>query len=127
MDTNKQKTELSNLTQQQAFDKVWQWFVVDKNPRSMVGTRCQYRGTSGAKCALGVLIPDALYDDILDEGMSYQSVVDRVGLPPWYKFWKQLQGCHDDTSREDDFTTGITDNLTNFATTYSLDIPKEEK
>ena len=50
------------MTNQEAFNRVWQHFVVEKQPRSYVNNDgCCYRGPNGAKCAVGVLIPDELY------------------------------------------------------------------
>ena len=55
-------------TQQEAFDIVWQAFVVEGRPQS-VGTRgrCFYRGPNGARCAVGLLMPDELYEARFDE------------------------------------------------------------
>lgn len=63
------------MTGQEAFDRVWQWFVVDKNNPSIdPGTRmCVYRGPDGTRCALGVLLPDDLYSPHL-EGLNARTM-----------------------------------------------------
>jgi hypothetical protein len=51
------------MTNQEVFDKVWNHFIVEKNPRSIskYGIVCAYRGGAGAKCAFGLFIPDEEY------------------------------------------------------------------
>lgn len=52
------------MTTQEAAEKIWDHFIVNEGPPSVVayGDQCLYRGPGGAKCAVGVLIPDDLYD-----------------------------------------------------------------
>jgi hypothetical protein len=49
------------MTNQEIFDKVWNWFIRDNNPTSIQENFCLYRGPNGAKCAAGILIPDSEY------------------------------------------------------------------
>lgn len=37
---------------------------------------CMYRGDKGLKCAVGQLIPDALYDPAMDKGIGVQHLLD---------------------------------------------------
>ena len=87
------------MTEQEIFDKVYTHFVVERNPCSVSadGT-CMYRGLNGAKCAVGLLIPDEQYQEGM-EGMSasmlceeYPSVCD-WGVSP--DFLMSLQCAHD--------------------------------
>lgn len=63
------------MTNQEAFDKVWQFFIVEKNPQSfensadnlVFGAACAYRGQNGSKCAVGCLIPDELYSPDMED------------------------------------------------------------
>jgi len=64
---------------QEIFNKIWDWTIVQNQPRSVgnrndfpnydCGTRCLYRGPNEAKCFIGVLIPDEKYTPSL-EGSS---------------------------------------------------------
>lgn len=57
------------MTNQEAFNKVWDHFVVKKNGPSVDGSgTCKYRGRNGTKCAIGVLIPDEAYEPQMDYG-----------------------------------------------------------
>lgn len=53
------------VTAQEIFDRVWRHFVTEGNPRSVHeyggGSACAYRGPNGARCAVGLLIPDDEY------------------------------------------------------------------
>jgi hypothetical protein len=56
-------------------------------------TMCAYRGADGAKCAVGVLIPDELYNDMM-EGRTIWGLLDTSdnGLPEWLSANKELLG-----------------------------------
>lgn len=50
------------MTAQECFNRVWDWFVVQKKPQSVdADGLCKYRGPDGARCAAGVLIADEHY------------------------------------------------------------------
>lgn len=99
------------MTTQEAFDRVWDWFVVQGKGPSITPTRstdggitCMYRSLDGFKCALGVLIPDSEYrhdmeyktvEEIRAEGILPLSL---DGLPD--SFLKRLQDCHDKAAVE---------------------------
>ena len=61
---------MKTITLQQVVDKNYEWFVVDKNPRSASeeDSKCAYRGNNGTKCAIGCVIPDNLYESRMDLG-----------------------------------------------------------
>lgn len=50
------------MTNQEAFDRVWDWFVTRGMPRSVADgeNMCRYRNGEN-QCAVGCLIPDDLY------------------------------------------------------------------
>ncbi len=55
---------MKKLTLQNVFDRAWKWFVVEGHPQSIEkgSTSCLYRGPKGAKCAIGICIPDKMYN-----------------------------------------------------------------
>lgn len=109
------------MTIQEAFDKVWSWFVVQGKPRAVVNGMCRLRTPTGAKCAVGVLIPDEQYRDALDRrGITdyHESVPALEGLP--LDFLTALQTAHDKDGRD----LGMTGALKQFAKRWHLTIPK---
>ena len=114
------------MTNQEAFDKVWEHFVVNGGPfsRSDNAGGCAYRGDGGARCAMGVLIPDEMYSTDM-EGTRASSVIEKFpalkGLVDG-RFADKLQGCHDDTSTPN-FRNDIESNLRDLAEIYKLAIP----
>ncbi len=100
------------MTKQEIFNKVWDWFVVKNNPRSVSPTgSCCYRGVNGSKCAIGVLLPDELYQprfegylakDLLmalaTAGPAGVAFVESIGGEVDSDlFLQQLQDAHDDS------------------------------
>lgn len=51
------------MTKQEIFDKVWQYYIVEKHKRSIERGVCLYRhpGADGRRCAAGLLIADEHY------------------------------------------------------------------
>jgi hypothetical protein len=90
------------MTAQEIFDRVWTHFVVEWNPRSMdEDGDCVYRGPDGARCAVGVFIPDAEYRDDF-EGDDIEALLRRDDCPPSLvamlehrKLLDELQAAHD--------------------------------
>lgn len=130
------------MTRQEMFDRVWQHFVVEKGPPSGDVNRCNYRDPSGAKCALGLLIPDALYDPKMESlGTDallrcYPAIRALLaegfdGTPAQLgEFSYRLQRCHDDAVSEavcedaaGTFHSLIAKRLTDLAGSYVLTIP----
>jgi len=64
-------------TQQNIFNHVWNYFLVDKNDFgwNAAGGLCEYRTPDGAKCAIGCMIPDEYYD----KGMEGNSASELFG------------------------------------------------
>ena len=62
------------ITNQEIFDKAWQAFVVEQRPASVgqpddgvgLSLSCLYRGPDGSRCAIGLCIPDDLYDPCME-------------------------------------------------------------
>lgn len=116
------------LTLQEAFNQVWDWFVVQGNPQSTTDHGepiCQYRGPNGAKCAAGVLLTDEEYKPSM-EGSSFQAnewglhrfrhIEVEVGrMQCMHDQWQPLMCVN--------FNTYMKEKLTGFAIQYSLTVP----
>jgi hypothetical protein len=64
-------------TMQQTFNEVWEGLKSQGFARSRRSGSCSYRGDFGRKCAIGHLIPDALYCESLDtEGKAVLDFAD---------------------------------------------------
>ena len=128
------------MTSQEAFNKVWDWFVVKKNAASVtyvvgIEVNCAYRGENNTKCAVGIFIPDEMYDPRI-EGMSYRLLFDNrpdiaclfSGLTD--RFICQLQMAHDEAAvktacNPEGFTYEIERHLRGLASAWELRIPEE--
>lgn len=114
-------------TEQEAFDKVWDWFVVQGKPRSLnEDGGCAYRGKDGARCAVGVLVPDEEIG-FLQEGPSIWSNshgwgrLDSLKGLDKHGFLTPLQACHDEAG----CGKGIESRLRKFAEKQGLSVPEE--
>lgn len=124
------------MTKQQMFDRVWQHFVVEKGPPSGDLTRCNYRDPSGAKCAMGLLIPDEMYAPVMEGRPAYAVLAgwpelhrllmdgfDDVPIALW-DLCHSLQNCHDGAVAEaGSFHRDIEKRLRSMAKASSLAIP----
>jgi hypothetical protein len=120
---------------QEAFDKIWNHFVVNSGERSFDGKACMYRGPNGSKCAIGVLISDEKAAEV--EGLSLQSILQSPELPH-YDYFKSmfekhefayytLQRMHDNTQMDatDNFKEYMRHHLTQFSFDWHVSIPGE--
>lgn len=93
---------------QEAFDRVWNTFIVQRQPRAVKTLSphsgiesCLYRTEEGTGCAIGCQIPDALYDPRL-EGKNALTLVEfehKIGdhfVKVTPKLLDALQRAHDD-------------------------------
>ena len=64
-------------TMQKIYDHIWNHFIVEGNPFGYDHQEyiCKYRTTGGAKCAVGCLIPDDLYDE----------EIEGIGVADWFE------------------------------------------
>jgi len=121
--------------QQAAFDKVWQYFVVEKHPQSVrfapypgFDPRVVYafRGTDGEKCALGLFIEESTYTSKL-EGFSVRDLLQErllQGLLPEDElFCCDLQKAHDRIKPREKWLERIEENLRQTARMYRLEVP----
>jgi hypothetical protein len=105
-----------DLSAQEIFNKVWDWFVVQKKPRSIRGNirgnQCAYRGELDGErtcCAVGLFIADEDYHpDMesmsvreLEDYVSVDEDLDHIDAPLWeflrtnYRLLDALQAAHD--------------------------------
>jgi hypothetical protein len=92
------------MTNQEMFDRVLahartqrmrSYTIIDKGDR--METLCLYRGPGGAKCFMGALIPDALYErDMEGKSIKMPYIRDAAGLTEeQIPFARKLQKIHD--------------------------------
>lgn len=119
------------MNNQEAFNKIWQHFIVEGNPQSMVNSfegTCAYRGINGpnAKCAVGCLIPDELYSKdfeyrkinyLMEAYSEIRELFSGVNLD----FLKECQYWHDYRFSE------LPDALVKLATKWNLTVPEGPK
>ena len=122
------------MTKQQAFNRVWRYFVIEKHEPAITTCegrmRCVYRGPGQMRCAIGALVPDSKYAERWDretysnkDALMDISRIVRVG----YRFLEALQACHDvaaQDSEEEDFHLNIEKRLTQFAAKQVLIRPE---
>jgi len=97
---------------QEIFDKVATHLLKQgrRSTQPESGEMCAYRGADGTKCAVGVLIPDELYNDMM-EGRTIVGLLDseQYNLPEWMSknegLLGSLQSVHDRESRWKDSAT----------------------
>lgn len=132
----------AKMTLQELYDIVWKHFVIEKglasiNPHTRL---CCYRSPDGAKCAIGVVIPDEIYDPQM-ENRSIRMLIEGLGsfaaIPSIAKLFEgipidtlgDLQYCHDKAAEysihhsDFDFHAEIKERLESFSRTYNLQIP----
>lgn len=95
------------LTRQQCADGIYTHFVVNKSPfaYSNEHSLCRYRTETGAKCAVGCLIPDEKYDSSLEQrniinlhNNKHSTVLDMFNVLD-LGFLSDCQDWHDDIAR----------------------------
>ncbi len=119
------------LTLQKMFDKVWDHFVVKKNPKSTVNGLCQYRGPNNTKCAIGLFIPKSVYRKSMEGKPINRITVEnksvRQIIGDDYSALNGLQQCHDHSISGKKFNKDISELLTVFAQRFSLIIPQKSQ
>lgn len=117
---------------QDVFNRVWDHFVTKGNPRAIINQRCLYRTPDGARCAVGLLIPDEEYSpDIESRGVSRvaESCPTVAGIArscfgggvTGLAFLDAMQRAHDEPTMLG--AKDIAGALRNLAASYSLTVP----
>lgn len=129
------------MTNQEAFNMVWEHFLVKKEPFGIdpETTACRYRGPGGSKCAVGLFISDEVAQAIEGNGLAE---LDASLFPEFiqkeFDFYTNLQGAHDAAARHGDSwvrdeevidrqkRTRLRLGLTELAREWGLELPKED-
>lgn len=119
------------ITNQEAFSKVWQWFVVEKHPQCAENGLCLYRGPNGNKCAIGCFIPDGEYRVEFDSTVGNTTAADVIPQCPSLVnldtiLFSIIQTVHDRYEFDEpwEFTEHMNEKLTDIAHDFSLTIPE---
>ena len=117
---------------QEVFDLVTKHLFAQGRPAYDGNRGCMYRTHDGLRCAVGVLIPDDLYDPAFEMNKA-DSVIQELfdaDLADWREhkdLLLSLQVAHDNCLREPDETfntTALARHLRNVAKRYSLEYPR---
>jgi len=119
------------MTEQEVFNTVWNHFVVNRGPVSVdANNNCLYRGPDGARCAVGLFIPDELYRESMEQE-AIKDVRKQLGdqsaaLPEGCDLLLQrLQMAHDDAAWfPEEFHGLIEAYLLGVAEEFALEIPR---
>lgn len=114
------EVNISNLSEgnlEEAFQVVYQGLADQRRLsfESSVSTARRYRGHMGSKCSIGHLIPDDLYNPLLEGSLPlFNSFWDTLGLPtPSDKvldFLEIIQESHDMADNIDDALSNLEEN-----------------
>ena len=108
---------------QDMFNRIWNHFIVEKNPRCLSHEqRCMYRNSKGEGCAIGIVLPDELVNDLVStiSGILYSNYNVSVWLDRCSrKFLCALQIWHDVDKIDKK-------KLISLATRYKVKIPEHE-
>lgn len=93
------------MTKQEILNKVWDYFITQKNPQSLnteadsTSPNCMYRTPTGNRCAVGVLIPDENYHPELEQLGGVGCIIMKIrehnktadfGTPIYYEAVERL-------------------------------------
>ncbi len=126
------------MTNQEVFNKVWKFFIVDKNPQAkQADGRCIYGEVGGKQCAIGCLLPlsraielEVISRERTSGGAAFSGLVKHADFAELFPelteidpaFADDIQKEHDKNST--DFRNEIIERLENLAPMYSLTIPQ---
>ena len=118
---------------QEVFDIVVNHLFTQGRPAYDGVRGCMYRAPDGLRCAVGVLIPDDLYDTEFETNSSDKVIHDlfKSGLADWREHEKlllALQDAHDNSLRTSvyDFnTTALRTQLLKVAAEFSLEYRRQ--
>lgn len=124
-------TRTRPYTLQEAFNRIWKFFIVEKHPQSADESFCRYRSKDSA-CAVGCLIPDSRQIAQCEgEGVSYligqvplaRKLLQKVDMG----LLTQLQSIHDNAQLgpkgDDGFLPEMKKGLKRFAKQNKLAVP----
>jgi hypothetical protein len=104
------------LTKQQIADGIYDWFFAKGNrqsKKSPSSSFCMYRNPQGAKCAVGCLIPDEMYNPQMENtGTVYEIFPEYPSLQYYFgkenlMFLSSCQRWHDSYFTDKDYLKEI--------------------
>lgn len=127
---------LPSLDRQATLEAVIIALVTQGRPSITSRGRCKYRGPHDCKCAIGHLISDEYYQDILegepvqdDNPRVIRAVEQSLGVELKYKdinFLQELQQSHDQASFDfDEFFERLDEELRDLCKRWNLRFPEE--
>lgn len=120
------------MNNQEAFDKVWQWFVVERHRAGMIvetradGIRdCRYFIDPQTKCAIGCLVSDEIAAKLGVMGIG--EIQDKYLQESNLGFLIELRMIHDSSTNpmHNNFHNALESQLGDLADRYELQIPVE--
>lgn len=130
------------MDRQAVFNKVYAAVTAQGGPSINANGCCSYRGENGRKCALGHLIPDALYTtDMEGNGAralmrEFPALARELGYEQQHaakcdgNFLQALQWAHDtaadaaDADPDTTFLDAYTGHMEGYASDYGLTVPQ---
>ena len=89
---------MKKMTDTELIQNTVEYYAEDWDRRSLADGICMYRGRGGKKCAIGRLIPDEMYDPIMEgesiEGKHVLLVLEDLGYNN-FEVLLSLQKWHD--------------------------------
>jgi hypothetical protein len=83
------------MNSQELFDIVAKHLLTQDRQSLDSDGSCMYRGCGGRMCAIGVLIPDELYEPWMDANGALTRVIVAIDLGEHYELCRRLQRVHD--------------------------------
>ena len=123
---------MPDITVQQAFDKVYEYFVTEKHKPSMIGARCRFRSqpnnVNSPRCAVGLFIEDYMEEleemdvnKLMREGYIPKIIFEtKVDQGCDIAFWVAIQQAHDLSATREDFRAVMISELHTIAMQYDL-------
>lgn len=119
------------MNNQEAFDKVWQWFIVERHGPGMLtrtkinGTEvrdCRYFIDPQTKCAVGCLVSDEIAATLMDlQGITH--IADRYFPEIEVKFLVTLRRVHDHSALGGNFHNELESQLRELIGKFGLHSP----
>ena len=115
------------MNNQEIFDKVWTWFIVERHgPGVLPGNikDCRYFVDPQTKCAIGCLLSDEIAARLGPAGLIEIQIKFFPGIE--VSFLSTLRGAHDVAVRWGNFYDELERRLRELAATYGLQTPDEQ-
>jgi len=71
---------LANFDRQKVFDTMLKHLREQQVPATTEFGSCRYRTPGGLKCAVGILIPDEIYQPKFEDGSCFEEIAETLGV-----------------------------------------------